>query len=91
MNGLNPCFSGGWSRRILGKTPRRHSGDRLNPCFSGGWSRRHAELEQIERELSVLILVLVEDGLGVLLQSVQYNLRRLVLILVLVEDGLGVL
>ena len=37
----------------------------------------------------VLILVLVEDGLGVrapLLQSVQYNW---VLILVLVEDGLG--
>ncbi len=36
---------------------------------------------------SVLILVLVEDGLGAL--GMQSTLLRAVLILVLVEDGLG--
>ena len=39
----------------------------------------------------VLILVLVEDGLGEGENIVQINLVVLVLILVLVEDGLGVL
>ena len=36
----------------------------LNPCFSGGWSRRRI-VNDIEGYLNiVLILVLVEDGLG---------------------------
>ena len=38
---------------------------------------------------SVLILVLVEDGLGERDQKPQYGEIILVLILVLVEDGLG--
>ena len=36
----------------------------LNPCFSGGWSRRKQKI-LMKRDLKVLILVLVEDGLGV--------------------------
>ena len=37
----------------------------------------------------VLILVLVEDGLGATKELVIRNLVSIVLILVLVEDGLG--
>ena len=37
----------------------------------------------------VLILVLVEDGLGVSVERTEYGTGLLVLILVLVEDGLG--
>ena len=36
----------------------------LNPCFSGGWSRS-TQTELFGAEEGVLILVLVEDGLGV--------------------------
>ena len=39
-NGLNPCFSGGWSRSMLYGVYNQISRRRLNPCFSGGWSRR---------------------------------------------------
>ena len=37
---------------------------RLNPCFSGGWSRRPTYMVGIVVWSMVLILVLVEDGLG---------------------------
>ena len=64
MNSLNPCFSGGWSRSwgwIPKTLPPLGS---LNPCFSGGWSRR-IWMRTIPNEVAaVLILVLVEDGLG---------------------------
>ena len=36
---LNPCFSGGWSRRVYNITLSTKYYC-LNPCFSGGWSRR---------------------------------------------------
>ena len=36
----------------------------LNPCFSGGWSRSVEDKENTVYNLQVLILVLVEDGLG---------------------------
>ena len=36
----------------------------LNPCFSGGWSRRGGLGRVFEAYKDVLILVLVEDGLG---------------------------
>ena len=36
----------------------------LNPCFSGGWSRRKLQEDIKETKAAVLILVLVEDGLG---------------------------
>ena len=43
--------------------------DGLNPCFSGGWSRS-LEIERAEKVgRAVLILVLVEDGLGGLVSS----------------------
>ena len=61
---LNPCFSGGWSRRLILLTPRTQTSICLNPCFSGGWSRRDARGGHPHRCQSVLILVLVEDGLG---------------------------
>ena len=38
---------------------------------------------------SVLILVLVEDGLGAPRSSICWQTAQIVLILVLVEDGLG--
>ena len=60
----------------------------LNPCFSGGWSRSTPVVSEVCDMITVLILVLVEDGLGGdstrLLGS-----QNFVLILVLVEDGLG--
>ena len=36
----------------------------LNPCFSGGWSRSAAKAGGDQFDAAVLILVLVEDGLG---------------------------
>ena len=62
---LNPCFSGGWSRSgkiKYGITQRQPC---LNPCFSGGWSRRVTLFCPMPGVCNVLILVLVEDGLGV--------------------------
>ena len=46
---LNPCFSGGWSRRylIVGSDVENKS---LNPCFSGGWSRRWCSWDNLERQ-----------------------------------------
>ncbi len=41
-------------------------------------------------EVNVLILVLVEDGLGVSNNMIILRQKEYVLILVLVEDGLGV-
>ena len=61
---LNPCFSGGWSRslHIRYNMPEYICG--LNPCFSGGWSRRRVKTSFSKWLQEVLILVLVEDGLG---------------------------
>ena len=60
----------------------------LNPCFSGGWSRSFMSSYWISLSTWVLILVLVEDGLGVkYFKPTKESL--IVLILVLVEDGLG--
>ena len=62
----------------------------LNPCFSGRWSRSHNREVRRRSANNVLILVLVEDGLGVSENVVDWWSSPLVLILVLVEDGLGV-
>ena len=62
----------------------------LNPCFSGGWSRRKLTLTKSGEDDIVLILVLVEDGLGDVPMATQSAAKAGVLILVLVEDGLGV-
>ena len=85
---LNPCFSGGWSRRPPSYVTRKYI-DGLNPCFSGGWSRSACNARKRKRT-RVLILVLVEDGLGVLVPAEKAD-NTIVLILVLVEDGLGAL
>ena len=36
----------------------------LNPCFNGRWSRRFTIMLK-NKDVKVLILVLMEDGLGV--------------------------
>ena len=60
---LNPCFSGGWSRSCKKVFIDTYPEESLNPCFSGGWSRSSSSCTR--RPLcTVLILVLVEDGLG---------------------------
>ena len=59
---------------------------RLNPCFNGRWSRT-SDKAALLNYFNVLILVLMEDGLG--LSQACIFLTRLVLILVLMEDGLG--
>ena len=64
LQSLNPCFSGGWSRRSFKKFFLIHIRKSLNPCFSGGWSRSVKNKENTVYNLQVLILVLVEDGLG---------------------------
>ena len=60
----------------------------LNPCFSGGWSRSKSKRNNLTNIIEVLILVLVEDGLGVVREGNILSQSK-VLILVLVEDGLG--
>ena len=62
---LNPCFSGGWSRSFMLHAQNRSNVVSLNPCFSGGWSRSRPLCLQKRLLGNVLILVLVEDGLGV--------------------------
>ena len=37
---------------------------RLNPCFNGRWSRTLCQENLTKEQFSVLILVLMEDGLG---------------------------
>ena len=61
----------------------------LNPCSCGGWSQSHThEFTGFNTQITVLILVLVEDGLRAL-SCIREEHRKLpVLILVLVEDGL---
>ena len=86
---LNPCFSGRWSAR------RRRSGSAtrflsLNPCFSGRWSARFEIYSFQQRNIKVLILVLVEDGLREEYERRETRRFRKVLILVLVEDCLRV-
>ena len=60
--GLNPCFSGCWSRTD-DKDDSDTSEDSLNPCFSGCWSRTGSS-QRVGRCSFVLILVLVDVGLG---------------------------
>ena len=69
--------------------PKKKAIPCLNPCFSGGWSRRISSMKTFPKPTPVLILVLVEDGLGALEETPENVMERFVLILVLVEDGLG--
>ena len=49
---------------VLHQRPNQNVVMSLNPCFSGGWSRRGYQGDQSNCRGPVLILVLVEDGLG---------------------------
>ena len=60
----------------------------LNPCFNGRYSRRQRTGKSKSKGGTVLILVLMEDTLGVLLKF-SYVPKADVLILVLMEDTLG--
>ena len=73
-----------------GDTQGAVSNKSLNPCFSGGWSRSTTGEVFFLLHCQVLILVLVEDGLGEYGETLLHLWRRPVLILVLVEDGPGV-
>ena len=59
---LNPCCSGRWSRTECFKM-FRHLLNSLNPCCSGRWTRTFRTLLEFVMEKSVLILVVVDDGL----------------------------
>ena len=61
----------------------------LNPCCSGGWSRRRLRISSWLHSLIVLILVVLEDGLGGLQFLAGKKITAKVLILVVLEDGLG--
>ena len=61
----------------------------LNPCFSGKWSWRERVCETARARSVVLILVLVESGLGEVRERRGGRGTNHVLILVLVESGLG--
>ena len=61
--GLNPCFSGCWSRTVQYDNTLS-SPECLNPCFSGCWSRTGNDGEELTFTVKVLILVLVDVGLG---------------------------
>ena len=60
---LNPCFSGCWSRTSKMPWYDQIKG-RLNPCFSGCWSRTQGYRYGSRPRRVVLILVLVDVGLG---------------------------
>ena len=60
---LNPCFNGIWSRPVYGGV-RLAAGMSLNPCFNGIWSRTHRHGVSQRQAVQVLILVLMEYGLG---------------------------
>ena len=59
----------------------------LNPCCSGRWSRTNVDRNTGAIDYSVLILVVVEDGL-VHNRFAHTMVCEDVLILVVVEDGL---
>ena len=64
-HGLNPCFSGTYSRSTK-KQQKRMDIRCLNPCFSGTYSRRRIQKWADAQCREVLILVLVEHTLGAL-------------------------
>ena len=61
----------------------------LNPCCSGRWYRSNGIQKLQVIGSTVLILVVVEDGIGVLCVMCEINQNLIVLILVVVEDGIG--
>ena len=62
---LNPCFNGRWTRSLLFHKWQSRFLHGLNPCFNGRWTRSSVTQSHIIGTFVVLILVLMEDGLGV--------------------------
>ena len=60
--GLNPCCDGRWSRTSSDGVTY-HTRLSLNPCCDGRWSRTVRFYRCSECVCSVLILVVVDDGL----------------------------
>ena len=63
---LNPCFNGRYSRSSACSFLFIKSRTCLNPCFNGRYSRSITEKSLYLKGLKVLILVLMEDTLGVI-------------------------
>ena len=61
----------------------------LNPYSNGRYSRSFKSITVLMEMLKVLILILMEDTLGVLLRNMAQSMPQLVLILILMEDTLG--
>ena len=61
---LNPCFNGRWSRTTYRGDCLTDCCLSLNPCFNGRWSRTTENKHYVIQQEYVLILVLMEDGLG---------------------------
>ena len=62
--GLNPCCSGRWYRSCTAPASYARRLRRLNPCCSGRWYRSVKSLQTLQSNPHVLILVVVEDGIG---------------------------
>ena len=62
-SGLNPCSSGRWSLRAWESVDISEYLDSLNPCSSGRWSLSGIGAPIPMGAVTVLILVLLEDGL----------------------------
>ena len=59
----------------------------LNPCFSGGWSRSGNQIIIRPAKVAVLILVLVEDGLGEQLLEVSVSETVITIFLISLTFG----
>ena len=60
----------------------------LNPCCNGRWSRTARQIADATNQTTVLILVVMEDGLVPFVRNYISALNGDVLILVVMEDGL---
>ena len=85
--GLNPYCSGQWSRTVGRNGDVRHTAMCLNPYCSGQWSRTDGTSESKCVKLTVLILIVVDNGL-VLINEANSDIADDVLILIVVDNGL---
>ena len=69
---LNPCLGGIWSWRTKQEEVKQEAKLSLNPCLGGIWSWRVLKMS-LNSSLTVLILVWVEYGLGVMKKNFLLN------------------
>ena len=73
IKSLNPYFRGGWCRSISDSGSCFVIRTSLNPYFRGGWCRRATMVDGATKDVDVLILIFVEDGVGEeVLQFIDY-------------------